>query len=114
MASSLPTKRCFVTVGATASFTRLIKAVLEPSFLETLHKHDYTELRVQYGKDGKKVFDDYTWVLTEEAKTKLKISITGFDFKSDGLRDEMLAAKRVYGKSTYNGVEGCVVSHAGE
>lgn len=113
MADSYPTKRCFVTVGATASFTRLIKAVLDPAFLEALHNHNYTELRVQYGKDGKKTFDDYTWVLSDEQKQRFEIDITGFDFRKEGLRDEILATKRVFGKSQYKGVEGCVISHAG-
>ncbi|KAK5937480.1 N-acetylglucosaminyldiphosphodolichol N-acetylglucosaminyltransferase catalytic subunit alg13 [Knufia obscura] len=113
MTAAQPTKRCFVTVGATASFTSLIRAVLEPTFLEALGKEGYTELRMQFGKGGKKTFDDYSWVLPDELKQRLGISITGFDFNKDGLREEMLAAKRTYGKSKYAGVEGCVISHAG-
>jgi len=114
MAKMIPIKRCFVTVGATASFTSLIRAVLEPQFLEALSQQNYTELRIQYGKGGKKTFDDYFWVLPDELKSSLGIAITGFDFDKDGLQEEMLAAKRVYGKSKYQGVEGCAVSHAGE
>lgn len=114
MADARPPKRCFVTVGATASFTRLIRAVLEARFLDALAHQGYTELRVQYGKGGKKTFDDYFWVLPDELKTKLGIAITGFDFNKDGLQEEMLAAKRVHKKSQYRGVEGCVISHAGE
>ena len=113
MTNSSPTKRCFVTVGATASFTTLIRAVLELQFLEALRRQGYTELRVQYGKGGKKTFDDYTWLLPDEQKQKLGISITGFEFNKDGLQEEMLGAKRVYGKSKHQGVEGCVISHAG-
>lgn len=114
MTAAQPTKRCFVTVGATASFTSLIRAVLEPTFLEALGKEGYTELRMQFGKGGKKTFDDYSWVLPDELKQRLGISITGFDFNKDGLREEMFAAKRTYGKSKYAGVEGCVISHAGK
>ncbi|KAK5075164.1 N-acetylglucosaminyldiphosphodolichol N-acetylglucosaminyltransferase catalytic subunit alg13 [Lithohypha guttulata] len=109
MSSSL-SKRCFVTVGATASFTSLIRAVLEPAFLETLHAQKYTELRIQYGKDGKKIFEDYIWVLPDDLKQKVQIEITGFDFRKDGLREEMLAARKGGGQQ---GAEGCVISHAG-
>lgn len=114
MADARPPKRCFVTVGATASFTDLIRAVLEPQFLEALSQQGYTELRVQYGKGGNKTFDDYSWVLSDELRTRFGIAITGFDFNKDGLQEELLAAKRVHGKSQYRGVEGCVISHAGE
>lgn len=102
-----PSKRCFVTVGATAAFIGLLRAVLEPTFLECLKKHGYTELRVQYGKNGKKTFDDYSWVLSDEQKAG--IDITGFDFRTAGLKDEMLAVR-----GRPNGTEGCVISHAGK
>lgn len=113
-AKTRPTKRCFVTVGATASFIALIRKVLEPSFLEALKAHGYTELRIQYGKDGKKTFDDYLWVLSDDLKNSTGIEITGFDFNINGLREEMLAAKRIYTNSTMDGLEGCVISHAGK
>ena len=120
MAGTRPIKRCFVTVGATASFTPLIKQILSQSFLETLAKHDYTELRIQYGKNGQKTFDDYLWLVPDNVKQRLGVSISGFDFRRDGLREEMMAAKRVFRKAkgkggpVYDGVEGCVISHAGE
>lgn len=102
-----PQKRCFVTVGATAAFIGLIRAVLESSFLECLKTHGYTELRIQFGKNGKKTFDDYLWVLSDEQRAN--INITGFDFKQNGLKDEMLAVR-----GRPNGTEGCVISHAGK
>lgn len=110
-ANSKHTKRCFVTVGATASFTLLIQNVLQPTFIAALKKHGYTELRIQYGKHGQKTFDDYYWVLDDTQKAGL--AITGFDFNTSGLKEEMLSAKRVYTTSTMDGVEGCVISHAG-
>lgn len=113
-ATDNPTKRCFVTVGATASFIALIRKVLEPSFLVALQAQNYTQLRIQYGKDGKKTFDDYLWVLGEDIKKSSGIEITGFDFNINGLREEMLAAKRVYSTSKMDGLEGCVISHAGK
>lgn len=113
-----PAKRCFVTVGATASFTSLVRAVLDPAFLEALHEHAYTELRVQYGKDGKKLFEDLVWMMADDPEKRLGLTISGFDFKQEGLQAEMLLAKKVYGrdgkKGDLNGIEGCVISHAGQ
>lgn len=95
----------------------LIRAVLDPTFLEALHGQAYTELRVQYGKDGKKLFEDTVWLMADEPQKRLGLSITGFDFKQEGLRSEMLSAKKVHGRDSQNGdvtgVEGCVISHAG-
>lgn len=134
-ADGRPIKRCFLTVGATASFTSLIRAALSPQFLEILYKHDYTHLRIQYGKDGRKIFEDHAWVLPEDLKQRLNIDISGFDFRTDGLAEEMTAAKKGLtamesdsrrkkrtGDGTEKGqaevikagVEGCVISHAGE
>lgn len=104
-------RRCFVTVGATASFIGLIRAVLEPAFVETLLKYGYDELRVQYGKGGQKTFADYVWQLPDELKSR--ISITGFDFDQNGLREEMLAAKGRLKTEAGEGAVGCVISHAG-
>jgi len=133
-ANKRPIKRCFLTVGATASFTSLIRAALSLQFLETLHRHNYTHLRIQYGKDGRKTFEDYVWVLPDDLKQKLDIDISGFDFRTDGLAEEMTAAKRGLtarsqelrskkrnGDGTEKaqadvievGAEGCVISHAG-
>lgn len=114
MTDARPIKRCFVTVGATASFASLIQNVLQPSFLEALKAHDYTQLRIQYGKNGKKTFDDYHWVLSDDLKKSVGIEITGFEFNTSGLKEEMLGAKRVYSTSMTDGLEGCVISHAGQ
>lgn len=111
MADDEPIKRCFVTVGATASFGGLIKAVLQPAFLETLLKHGYNDLRIQYGKDSEKTFEDYRWLLDDDIKER--IIITGFDFDQNGLGEEMLATKRSYKGSPHQGQVGCVISHAG-
>lgn len=107
------TKLCFVTVGATASFPRLIQAVLAPAFLDTLHQHNYTDLRIQYGKDGEEVYSRCFWALDEGVLASSNIRITGFEFNKDGLRQEMLAAKRRYTASSLEGLEGCMISHAG-
>lgn len=102
-----PKKLCFVTIGATASFDSLISACLEPRFLEALAGAGYTHLVVQYGKEGKSLYDR---AVSESVRTKeLGVSVTGFDFNRNGLGQEMRAAKGEAG-----GVEGVVISHAGK
>ncbi len=112
--TDLPRKRCFVTIGATAPFDNLLQAVFRPSFLQALHDAHYTELRVQYGKEGQAVYDECTAGLLNIAKKGLGIEISGFGFNTDGLSEEMLAAKS-HPKARENGeaVEGAIISHAG-
>ena len=101
-------KVCFVTVGATASFDSLIKATLSPQFLEALKTYHYTDLRLQYGKDGQSILEEFNRskdTMSEEAQD---LNIGGFDFNKQGLGSEMRAAK-----GEGNGVEGVVISHAG-
>jgi beta-1,4-N-acetylglucosaminyltransferase len=102
-------KTCFITIGATAAFDALIKASLEPSFLDALRETGYTDLILQYGKDGQKILQEY---LDSKGVSGQRdghgIAITGFDFKRDGLGAEMRAAKGESG-----GTGGVVVSHAG-
>lgn len=102
-------KRCFVTIGATASFSSLIRAVLEPAFVEALEQKGYTEIRIQYGDQaGESIFQERHLSL-EDVLTKSRMTVSGFGFKTTGLRDEMAAVK---GESVEN--EGVVISHAGE
>ena len=101
-------KVCFVTVGATASFDSLIKATLRPQFLEALRTYDYTNLRLQYGKDGQKVLDQFRRSEAAMGEGVQDLSISGFDFNKQGLGSEMRAAK-----GEGNNLEGVVISHAG-
>lgn len=98
-------KICFVTIGATAAFDALIRAALSPLFLEALHSHSYTDLRLQYGKDGATILDDF------KARNGVThgLNISGFAFNKQGLGVEMRAAK-----GGPNGEEGVVISHAGK
>ena len=100
-----PQKVCFVTVGATASFDALIKATLSPPFLEALKTYDYTHLRLQHGKDGQKVPEEFYSANTGTQD----LEISGFDFNRQGLGFEMRAAK-----GEDNRQEGVIVSHAGK
>lgn len=101
-------KVCFVTVGATASFDSLIKVTLNPHFLEALRTYDYTDLQLQYGKDGQKALEEFRRSKDAMSEGVQDLSISGFDFNKQGLGSEMRAAK-----GEGNGVEGVVISHAG-
>ena len=101
-------KRCFVTTGATAAFNSLIRAVLEPTFLQGLKDAQYTELRIQYGDDSERIFDGKVKSRSAEIKQDYGIELSGFSFDKSGLESEMKAAR---GSSSTN--EGCVISHAG-
>ena len=98
-----PPKVCFVTIGATAAFDSLIKAALDPVFLRALDKHQYTQLRLQHGKDGASLLQNELARLDVNEAVKAALSISGFDFNENGLQKEMVAAR-----------EGVVISHAGK
>lgn len=98
-------KVCFVTIGATAAFDDLIMTVLTKDVLETLNGLHYTNLRIQYGEEGKAIFERFFEARGAQVKEQLGIDISGFDFRKDGLREEMLAARKS---------EGLVISHAGK
>ena len=98
-------KLCFLTVGATASFTALIEAAVSPAFLTALESQGYTELSVQYGKDGKQLFEKCRSI-AQGSSPKLKV--TGFDLDNAGLGRHMRRAK-----GAKDAVEGVVISHAG-
>ncbi|KIV82995.1 hypothetical protein PV11_05057 [Exophiala sideris] len=106
--SSTSRKRCFVTIGATAPFNSLIRAVLTDDFIKALQQAGYTELRVQYGDhEGEAIFRQRT----DDSKSllvKTSFQITGFSFNKTGLKEEIAAVK---GKSAAD--EGMVISHAG-
>ena len=101
-------KRCFVTVGATASFNRLVQAVLQPSFLDALRQQGFTHLRIQHGDGGRIGFDFFTQSVGGRVQKDTGIAVSGFDFNKNGLQDELKATK---GTSPTN--EGIIISHAG-
>ena len=109
------TKLCFVTIGATATFKTLIEAVLDIEFAQTLRELGYTELRVQYGSDGKAIFESFVQKHSQNEFTmaippESKVAITGFGFKEQGLASDMRDAKGGFDDS----IEGLVISHGGE
>ncbi|KAL2821944.1 glycosyltransferase family 28 C-terminal domain-containing protein [Aspergillus granulosus] len=105
-----PTKVCFVTVGATASFHLLLESILDPSFMGSLHQHGYTHLLIQYGKDGQSVFDKFTANRPFGHPDLHGIALDGFDFKQSGIDHEMRLAKA---KPSEDRTSGLVISHAG-
>lgn len=106
--SSKPQKTCFVTIGATAAFDKLVKAVLSPGFCKALETQKYTALLVQYGQDGKDLFDRSLVAMKQDMQPQL--SISGFDIDTSGLRRYMSQAK---GTGYQNAIEGVVICHAG-
>lgn len=95
----MASKTCFVTIGATASFSALVQAVLTTSFVVALDKQGYGELLVQYGADGKELYETALKCVQGSS-----VKISGFDLDKTGLGRYMRQAK------DSNGV---VISHAG-
>ncbi|KAF2718773.1 glycosyltransferase family 1 protein [Polychaeton citri CBS 116435] len=94
-------KTCFVTVGATASFSELVTAVLSPEFIKTLQKQGFGELLIQYGFNGKPLFEKGLQASGAETSS---VRVSGFDLDKGGLGRYMRQAK------TSGGV---CISHAG-
>jgi UDP-N-acetylglucosamine transferase subunit ALG13 len=101
----MPQKTCFVTVGATASFEALVRAIYQPHFLHALAEHGYTDLTIQCGKGGKELCD----MLLAEAKDHgpYGIGVATFEF-TQNMMQEMRVAKAEGGRE-----EGVVLCHAG-
>ncbi|KAL8974163.1 MAG: hypothetical protein Q9197_001608 [Variospora fuerteventurae] len=95
-------KICFVTIGATASFDQLLQAVLSGEFFQALEALKYTHLLLQYGKNGKRFLEELGNI------NRHGIEISGFDFNTKGLGQEMWSTKAAKDRA-----EGVVVSHAG-
>ncbi|KAB8342859.1 hypothetical protein FH972_022457 [Carpinus fangiana] len=108
-----PRKLCFVTVGATAPFNSLIRAVLERPFLQALSSYGYTDLLLQYGRGGDNALKEAEAVDVDQDSLYHGegIRIAGFAFREDGLSYEM---KTTSGRG-FGGFEaqGLIISHAG-
>ena len=98
-------KRAFVTIGATAPFNSLVRACLAHGFLQALSDNHFTELRFQHGTEGAHILKEADLSNIQE---RYGIEVTGFDFKTEGLKGEMVALQ-----SKDVGKEGAIVSHAG-
>lgn len=98
-------KLCFVTVGATAPFGKLLKAVLNSEFLETLAKRQYTDLLIQYGEDGEKIYEDFL----VSGMSCHGIRLRGFGFKRSIEQDMIMTT----GREAKGQKRGLIVCHAG-
>ncbi|KAJ5544726.1 hypothetical protein N7461_007030 [Penicillium sp. DV-2018c] len=98
-------KLCFVTVGATAAFRKLLERVLTSDFTKTLARHGYTHFLVQYGKDGQDLFDQFAanW------KAHNGLTIGGFDFQPSIDRYLLQTVER----EAQNQERGLIICHAG-
>lgn len=96
-------KICFVTVGATASFDDLIRAVIDRKFILELIKAGYTKIVVQYGKTGSALFHE-----CQQKAGPVDIEIEGFDFKSGDFRDAVEVVT-----ASDRRKEGVMIAHAG-
>lgn len=105
-------KLCFVTVGATASFKKLIYHVFTDEFLTALKEGGFTHLLVQYGKDGERFYNDFLDRNPSGSAylRDLGLSIGGFDFKPS-LDTYFAMAAKIYQE---NQEQGLVISHAGK
>ena len=106
-----PRKRCFVTIGATAPFDALLSNVLDKPFLEALSQCGYTELLIQFGKEGGAIFDKFIRDHPVGSDGRYGLDIYGFDFNKSGLGEEMRSTK-ANEKMGY--LEGMILSHAGK
>ncbi|KAJ5295938.1 hypothetical protein PENANT_c001G04991 [Penicillium antarcticum] len=96
-------KLCFVTVGATASFEKLIEQVLSPQFLETLAERRYTHLLIQYGKGGSEAFSSFA----NGKQSAHGLTIGGFESKPSLDEELLMTTKRG------DQEKGLIISHAG-
>lgn len=110
-AETQPTKLCFVTVGATASFMHLVLSVFSSEFMEALSKSGYTHLLVQYGQDGKIIYENFLIKHPPGSPGRHGLEIAGFDFNPSGLHQEMRLAQ--VNESDHRS-SGMIISHAGK
>lgn len=101
-------KVCFVTIGATAAFDQLLQAVLSRGFFQALEALEYTTLLLQYGKNGRNMLKECNVSVGPGKVNAHGIEVTGFDFNTKGLGQEMWSTKAANDRA-----EGVVISHAG-
>lgn len=109
-------RRCFVTVGATASFIKLLRDILEPGFLDCLGERGFDELIVQTGPD-------HDWVLKQVESLGQGTNILDSDKRArwptievlsytTNMQSLMLPCRGETSK-TRQRLPGAVISHAG-
>ncbi|RDW61036.1 hypothetical protein BP6252_12419 [Coleophoma cylindrospora] len=102
MASDGLDRELFVTIGATAAFDELLSAVLDPDFQNVATELNFTKMRIQCGKSLEKCKS-----IISAQPSKLDFNV--FDFRPQGLNNEMRATTALPGKRH----AGVVITHAG-
>ena len=116
-----PTKVCLVTVGATASFEKLLQEVLSERFVAKLKATGFTHLIVQYGKDGQKLWEEFILNMpippvptpggtTQDIPEEKELLLNGFDFQED----LEYCISLVMEKPNDNQALGLMICHAGK
>jgi hypothetical protein len=103
-------KVCFVTIGATAPFDALLSNILDRTFLEALGRQHYTNLLVQFGNEGRTIFQKFINEHPAGSEGRCGLDIQGFDFNKTGLEAEMRSTKKDEKRDC---AEGMILSHAG-
>jgi beta-1,4-N-acetylglucosaminyltransferase len=104
--STLPGRRCFVTIGATAGFRSLLEEVLSSKFLESLAAHGFTTMDVQCGPDLK-AFEGRLATLSEDERHGICVRSFGY---TDDMESHLLACRGEQGVRP----AGVVISHGGK
>jgi beta-1,4-N-acetylglucosaminyltransferase len=99
-------RECFVTIGATAPFRALMDVAISLPFRQSLIEIGYTHLTLQCGSDLPYCQEKITG---DEWEDLNGLSIRTFDFKKEGLGQEM----RVCQALPETRKEGVVIMHAG-
>jgi beta-1,4-N-acetylglucosaminyltransferase len=107
---TIPGRKCFVTVGATASFRQLLAAVLRPDFLKSLTDNGFDRLEVQCGPEA-----DLIWF--RQAVSSLG-DVNGLDIECFSYSKDLMSSFLECRAERVDGVQrrlaGCVISHAGK
>ncbi|EFW99227.1 glycosyltransferase family [Grosmannia clavigera kw1407] len=102
-------RRCFVTVGATASFYRLLEEILSADFLDFLGAKGFAELLVQTGPDQDAVQTRMRQLTEERQQTSSRWpAVKTFSYTAD-IPSAMVPCRGRVGERR----PGVVISHAG-
>lgn len=103
-------KECFITTGATAKFTELIRAALTEESLQAFADNGFTHITIQCGNSLAEYED------LKPADTK-GLKIRAFDFNKNGLNKEMRACQAVVKRFEQDNIQvsekGLCICHAG-
>ncbi|CCU78297.1 UDP-GlcNAc transferase/Catalytic component/ALG13 [Blumeria hordei DH14] len=94
-------RECLITTGATAEFPELIKSAISQESLKVLTDHHFTHITLQCGKS-------VSLVEQNKPRDTEGLVVRAFDFKQEGLNEEMRRCHAIDGVSR----QGLVICHA--